>query len=207
MSGTRADQDISYIEPHGHWDQRFFNYTFIICLLSLSESPIIWLRLIVLQWIIIEKINGKKLQWSNLNHYPESYLEGLMKTPIYESQSKGSLNSLTSTVWCTISSYHLYQSVACHFHVQVLQRLRDAVRGNGEISGREEVSAHTSLVVQEFLVEENIPVSTQPLYSCSLLWKWAFRGHFRNHWGHKSNATAELQKIPKEAFRRCFQQW
>jgi hypothetical protein len=25
--------------------------------------------------------------------------------------------------------------------------------------------------------------------------------------GIKSNATAELQMIPKEAFHRCFQQW
>jgi hypothetical protein len=38
---------------------------------------------------------------------------------------------------------------------------------------------------------------------CSLLWKWAFR----NHGGQKSNATAELRKLPKVAFRRCFQQW
>jgi len=31
--------------------------------------------------------------------------------------------------------------------------------------------------------------------------------HFATMEDIKWNATAELQKIPKEAFRRCFQQW
>jgi hypothetical protein len=41
----------------------------------------------------------------------------------------------------------------------------------------------------------------------SLLWKWASREHFSQSIKNiNSNATAELRKIPKEAFRRCFQQ-
>jgi hypothetical protein len=29
----------------------------------------------------------------------------------------------------------------------------------------------------------------------------------RNHEGHQIECDAELRKVPKEAFRRCFQQW
>jgi hypothetical protein len=31
--------------------------------------------------------------------------------------------------------------------------------------------------------------------------------HFATMEGIKSNATAEIRKIPKEDFRQCFQQW
>jgi len=59
--------------------------------------------------------------------------------------------------------------------------------------------------------------STQPLYSPDLAPSdfWLFPtlkiGHkgtfFATMEDIKSNATAELQGIPKEAFHRCFQQW
>jgi len=49
-------------------------------------------------------------------------------------------------------------------------------------------------------------ISLQVTSGCSLLRKWTSRGRIWNHGGHKSNATAELRKIPKEAFCRCFQQ-
>ena len=77
--------------------------------------------------------------------------------------------------------------------------------------------SHTSLVVQQFLAEKSIPIVTQPPQSPDLapsdVWlfptlKMGLKGtHFANTEDIKWNATAELQKIPKEAFRRCFQQW
>jgi len=67
------------------------------------------------------------------------------------------------------------------------------------------------------LVEKSIPVITQPPYSPDLtasdFWlfpalkmglKWT---RFATMEDIKSNATAELRKIQKETFRRCFQQW
>jgi transposase len=70
---------------------------------------------------------------------------------------------------------------------------------------------------EQFLAEKNIPVITQPPYSPDLaqsdFWlfstlKMGLKGtRFATMEDIKSNATAELRKIPKEAFRRCFQQW
>ena len=77
--------------------------------------------------------------------------------------------------------------------------------------------SHISLVAQQFLAEKSIPVVTQPPYSPDLapsdFWlfptpKMGLKGTcFANMEDIKWNATAELQKIPKEAFCRCFQQW
>jgi hypothetical protein len=77
--------------------------------------------------------------------------------------------------------------------------------------------SHTSLVVQQFLTKENNPVMTQPPYSPDLapsdFWlfptlKMVLQGtRFATMEDIKSNARAELRKIPKETFRRCFQQW
>jgi hypothetical protein len=77
--------------------------------------------------------------------------------------------------------------------------------------------SHTSLVVQQFLAEKFIPVITQPPYSPDLAPSdfWLFstlkmglrQTRFATMEGIEWNATAELRKIPKEAFRRCFQQW
>ncbi|PNF22841.1 hypothetical protein B7P43_G02159 [Cryptotermes secundus] len=62
-----------------------------------------------------------------------------------------------------------------HFYVQVLQRLRDAVwwKQRDKWQGQwflhhGNAPSHTSLVVQQFLAEKNIPVITQPPYSPDL---------------------------------------
>jgi transposase len=77
--------------------------------------------------------------------------------------------------------------------------------------------SHTSLVVQQFLAEKSIAVITQPPYYPDLapsdFWlfptlKVGLKGaHFATTEDNGRNKTAELQKIPKEDFRRCFQQW
>jgi histone-lysine N-methyltransferase SETMAR len=115
------------------------------------------------------------------------------------------------------------QRVTGHFYVQVLQRLRDAVRrkqcdkwqGQWFLHHDNEPS-HISLALQQSLTEENIPVITKPLYSPDLtpsdFWlfptvKMGLKGTcFATMEDIKWNATAKLWKIPKEAFHRCFQQ-
>jgi len=113
------------------------------------------------------------------------------------------------------------QTVNGHFYVQVLQRLHDAVRRKQRDKWQGEWflhhESHTSLVVQQFLAEKNIPVITQPPYSLDLtpsdFWlfltlKMGLKGMcFATVEDIKSNATAELWRVPKEAFHRCFQQW
>jgi hypothetical protein len=71
--------------------------------------------------------------------------------------------------------------------------------------------------VQQFLAEKSIPVITQAPYSPDLAPSdfWLFSGlkmslkepRFATMQDIEWNVTTELQKIPKEAFRRCFQQW
>jgi transposase len=114
------------------------------------------------------------------------------------------------------------RTVNGHFYVQVLKRLRDAVRRKrpdkwqGEwFLHHDNAPSHRSLVVQQFLVEKSSPVITQPPYSPDLapsdFWlfltlKMGLKGtHFANIEDIKSNATAELRRVPKEAFHRCFQ--
>jgi transposase len=97
-------------------------------------------------------------------------------------------------------------------------------RANGATSVRQgqwflhhdNAPSHTSPVLQQFLAEKNIHVITQPPYSSDLapcdLWLFSTlkmglkEAHFASAEDIKWSATAELRKIPKEAFRRCFQQ-
>ena len=116
------------------------------------------------------------------------------------------------------------QTVNSHSYVQVLQRLRDAVRrkrrdkwqGEGLLH-HDNAPSHTLFVVQQFLAEKSIPVITQSSYSPDFapsdFWlfptlKMSLKGtRFATMEDIKSNVTAELRRIPKEAFHRCFQQW
>jgi len=71
--------------------------------------------------------------------------------------------------------------------------------------------------VQQFLSEKSIPVITQPPYSLDLtpIDFWLFptlkmglkQTRFTTMQDIKLNVMAELWRIPKEAFHRCFQQW
>jgi histone-lysine N-methyltransferase SETMAR len=104
-------------------------------------------------------------------------------------------------------------SVTGHLYVQVLQRLvwrkrRNRWQGQWFLH-HDNTPSHTSLVVQQFLAEKNIPVITQPPYSPDLapsdFWlfptlKMGLKGtRFATMEDIKSNVTAELRKIPKEA--------
>jgi hypothetical protein len=108
------------------------------------------------------------------------------------------------------------QSVTGHFYVQVLQRLCDALqkRRFNKWQGQwflhhENAPSHTSLVVQHFLAEKNIPVITQPPYyrislrvtfGCSLLRNWASMGYVSQPWRTSNRIrrpdTGRFQKKP-----------
>ena len=115
------------------------------------------------------------------------------------------------------------QTVNGHFHVQVSQRLCDAVqrkqhdKWQGEwCLHHDNALSHTSLV-QQFLAKKSILVITQPLYPPDLAPSdfWLFptlkmglkETRFATMADIKSDAIAKLRKIAKEAFRWCFQQW
>ncbi|PNF21699.1 hypothetical protein B7P43_G10331 [Cryptotermes secundus] len=115
-------------------------------------------------------------------------------------------------------------TVTGHFYMQVSQRLRNAVRRKRRdrwqgqpFLHHDNTPSHTSLVVQQFLAKKNIPVIAQQPYSPDLALSdfWLFptlkiglKGTcFPSIEDIKSNAMAELQKIPKEAFHHSFQQW
>jgi hypothetical protein len=77
--------------------------------------------------------------------------------------------------------------------------------------------SHTSLVMQQFLAEKNIPVIIQLLFFPHLALSdfWLFptlnmclKGIcFTTMQDIKLNVMAKLWKIPKETVRQCFQQW
>jgi hypothetical protein len=107
--------------------------------------------------------------------------------------------------------------------VQVLQKLWCAVRRKwrGKWQGQwflhhDNSSSHTSLVVQQFLAEKNIPVITQPPCSPDLArndfrlfpnLKMKLKGKgFATMDDIKFNTNNSLQKIPTEALRLSFQQ-
>jgi hypothetical protein len=133
----------------------------------------------------------------------------------YDGQSKSSQNSPADGL-----VHHEFvspgQSVTGHFYVQISQRLRDAVRKRHDrwqgqwFRHHDNAPSHTSLVVQQFLAEKPIPVIAQPphFWLLAATLKMGFKGtHFVTMEDIKSNATAELRQIPKEAFCRCSQQW
>jgi hypothetical protein len=116
------------------------------------------------------------------------------------------------------------QNVTGYVYIKVLQMLRYAIRRKRRDKWQEEWFLHhdnapsrASLVVQQFLAERNIPVITQPPHfpdlASSDFWllhtlKVGLNGsRFTTIENIKSNAMAVLRKIPKPAFRRCFQQW
>jgi hypothetical protein len=104
---------------------------------------------------------------------------------LWEVQSKCSRDSLTSTVWRTSSSYRL--------DTWLLAASKRVAITSGEKSF---LSSPTTVFgyPSEWLLA--VPCSeTEPQGDT-----------FHNHGGHQTEWTTELRKIPKEAFRLCFQQ-
>jgi hypothetical protein len=112
------------------------------------------------------------------------------------------------------------QSVTGYFYVQVLLRLHDEVqrkwhKWQGQwFLHHNNAPSHTSLVVQQFLAEKNIPVITQLLFSLDLApsYFWLFptlkmgfmETHFPTMEVHQIDCDGQTPEDSKEAFRWCF---
>jgi len=125
--------------------------------------------------------------------------------------------------------YHEYtsqgQTVSKQYYEGVLCRLRNAVRRKRPDLWAAETwqlhhdnsPTHSSHVIQGFLAKHNIPLIRQAPYSPDMapcdFWlfpkmKMPLKGtRFESREDIMQNATAQLYKIPQEAFQKCFQQW
>ncbi|GBM09085.1 hypothetical protein AVEN_62907-1 [Araneus ventricosus] len=109
------------------------------------------------------------------------------------------------------------QTVNGSFHVQVLKRLRQAIRRKSPAKWQggwslhhDNAPSHTSIVVQTWLAEKNILLLHQPPYSPDLApsdfslfpkIKMGLKGNrFDTVKDIKTNATADLQKISQHDF-------
>jgi len=117
------------------------------------------------------------------------------------------------------------QTVNKEFYLEVLRRLRESVRrkrpekwldGNW-ILHHDNAPAHTSYLVQQFLVKHCTAQLQRPPYSPDLApcdfflfprLKKVLKGYrFEATEDIKQNSTKTLLGIPKEEFAKCFQQW
>lgn len=117
------------------------------------------------------------------------------------------------------------QTINKEYYVEVLKRLRDAVRrkrprfwSSGDwLLHHDNAPAHSSNLVQQFLARHKIKQLRQPPYSPDIApcdyWmfpklKMALKGkRFDDIETIQSNATRELKAIPKPAFENCFKMW
>jgi hypothetical protein len=95
------------------------------------------------------------IYWCNMSYITLEFVLCLNR----EGQSKGSRNSSTTTVLCTMSSYPLGRKRRYKWQGQWFQHHDNA-------------PSHTALVVQQFLSEKIIPVIIQVLYSPDLYQPW-----------------------------------
>jgi hypothetical protein len=103
---------------------------------------------------------------------------------------KSSRNSLASTVRCTVSSYRLDRVLLCNFR-----------RG----SGRHGFCSTITHRASHRLLRHH-PTTVLSGFCCSYSENRLNGTRFAPMEDIISKATAELRKIPKEAFLRCFQQ-
>jgi hypothetical protein len=117
---------------------------------------------------------------------------------------KSSQNSLTLTVWCTMSLY-------CLDRVLLVISTSKFCRGSGATSSRQgqwflhhdNAPSHTALVVSPNYRTLRISLRV-PFWLFPAL-KMGLKGtRFATMEDIKSNVTVELRKIPTEAFRWCF---
>ena len=117
------------------------------------------------------------------------------------------------------------QTINKEYYVEVLKRLRDAVRRKRPcfwsrvdwLLHHDNAPAHSSNLVQQFLEEHKNVQLRQPLYSPDIapcdFWmfpklKMALKGKwFDDIETIQSNATRELKAIPKSAFEDYYKKW
>lgn len=117
------------------------------------------------------------------------------------------------------------QTVNKEYYLEVLRRLRDAVRrkrpelwtSRDWLLHHDNAPAHSSNLIQHFLVKHDIKQLRQPPYSPDIapsdFWlfpklKIPLKGkRFDDVEQIKQNATKDLLAIPKDEFKKCFQKW
>ncbi|BFZ02340.1 hypothetical protein BsWGS_05379 [Bradybaena similaris] len=117
------------------------------------------------------------------------------------------------------------QTVNKEYYIEVLRRLRDAVRRRRpdlHASGQwqlhhDNAPAHSAQLVQQFLAKHNIPQVRQPPYSpdlapCDFFLFPKIKSHlkgrrFQDVGEIKENATRQLHTISEDEFQECFRQW
>ena len=117
------------------------------------------------------------------------------------------------------------QTVNQTYYLEVLRRLRDAVRRkrpekwrrNSWFLHHDNAPAHRALSIREFLAKHNIPTVDHPPYSPDLApadfflfpkLKKSLKGQrFEAVEDIKENATTLLNTIHKEDYQRCFEKW
>ena len=115
------------------------------------------------------------------------------------------------------------QTVNQTFYREVLERLRKRVAlvrpgfARTWMLHHDNAPCHTAVSINEFLVEENIPVLPQPPYSpdlspCDFFLFPRLKNHLKgHHFGTLDNiqksVTDELKGIPAEAFQHCYEHW
>lgn len=117
------------------------------------------------------------------------------------------------------------QTITKQYYVQVLTRLRDAVRrkrpdlwaSSAWQLHHDNAPAHSSHLVQAFLAKHGVVQVPQPPYSpdmapCDFFlfpkMKTALKGkRFQSREEIKVNATRELKSISQAAFQKCYEQW
>jgi len=118
------------------------------------------------------------------------------------------------------------QTVTKEYYEGVLCRLRKALRRKRPdlwaaetwLLRHDNAPAHSSHLIQGFfLAKHNIPLIRQAPYSTDMAscdfclfpkLKMPLKGtRFESKEDIMRNATAQLYKIPQEAFQKCFQQW
>jgi len=117
------------------------------------------------------------------------------------------------------------QSINKEYYLEVLRRLRDAVRrkrpdlwatGTWQLH-HDNAPAHSLQLIQIFLAKHNIPVVQQAPYSPDMapcdFWlfphlKMQLKGtRFESRNDIIRNTMTKLYSICKEAFQKCFEQW
>ena len=117
------------------------------------------------------------------------------------------------------------QTINKEYYGEVLKRLRDAVKrkwprfwsSDDRLLHHDNAPAHSSNLEQQFLAKHKIEKLRQPPHSPDIApcdfrmfpkLKMALNGkRFDNIETTQSNATRELNAIPKSAFEDCFKMW
>ena len=116
-----------------------------------------------------------------------------------------------------IVNQHVYKDVLRRLIRSVRDKRRDLWVNDSWVLHHDNAPAHNALSVRQFVAEKNIPMLEQPPYSPDLTpcdfflfpkLKQVLKGtHFGDVEAIQKATTAELKRIPEEAFWDCIEGW